>query len=496
VPRKKVRNTMARALLILPNSLIEHHKDIDRSTHIFCYEHPRYITDFHYHAQKLIFHRATLKAYAEKLIDVGFRVHYIEYTQDLAESLKKQGVAELIHYAPGDTAVEKNIALIAKRAGCKAVRHENPIFLTPEKVLYAELSDKSHYSMASFYRAQRKRLRILVTSGGKPVGEKWSFDGDNRKPLPRGIKIPELPTIRISETYREAIAWQQKHFPRAYGESTQPICPITHDSARGWLDAFFEERFIHFGDYQDAIVPGSNTLFHSVISPLINVGLLTPIYVIERALEFTRDHKSIRINNLEGFIRQIIGWREFVYGVYLVAGDQQRKSNFFEHTHVLPESWWNGSTGIEPVDDAIARVLNDGYTHHIERLMVLGNFMLLSEYSPDAVYEWFMSLFIDAYDWVMVPNVYGMSQYADGGLMTTKPYISGSAYIKRMSSYKNGPWAAVWDALYWHFIARHEKIIQKNPRLAIMSSYLRRMNPEKRDRALLLAKRYLASRDD
>lgn len=487
---------MARALVILPNTLIEQLTGIEKSTHIFCYEHPRYITDFHYHAQKLIFHRATLTTYAEELIKAGFRVHYVAYTQDLAESLEKQRIEELFYYAPGDTAVEKSIALIAKKAGCKAVRYENPIFLTPEKDLYAALSDKTHYSMASFYTAQRKRFDVLVTPSGKPVGGKWSFDADNRKPLSQSVPIPKLPTIRMSAACKEAIDWQKKNFADAYGESKMPICPTTHEGARRWLDAFLEERLIHFGDYQDAIVPGANTLFHSILSPLINVGLITPTYVLERTLEFAKAHRSIRINNLEGFIRQLIGWREFVYGVYLVAGDAQRRSNFFGHTYELSESWWNGSTGIEPIDDVIGRVLHDGYTHHIERLMVLGNFMLLSEYSPDAIYEWFMSLFIDAYDWVMVPNVYGMSQYADGGLMTTKPYISGSAYIKRMSSYKNGPWAAIWDALYWHFIAQHEKIIQKNPRLAIMSSYLRRMSPTKRDQAMLLAKRYLASRDD
>lgn len=487
---------MAHALLILPNSLIENHQNIARSTQIFCYEHPRYITDFQYHAQKLIFHRATLKTYAERLIKEGFRVHYVAYQDNLSLLLEKYGIKELSYYAPGDTLVEKNIALLAKKAGCKTTRLENQIFLTPEKELYAELGDKTHYSMASFYTAQRKRFGVLVTSAGKPVGGKWSFDADNRKPLPKNIQIPTLPTIELNAAGEEALAWQRTNFSSAYGESKMALCPTTHDGARRWLDLFFEERFIHFGDYQDAIVPNSNTLFHSVLSPLINVGLLTPGYVIERAIEFARSHKSIGINNLEGFIRQIIGWREFVYGVYLVAGDRQRESNFFGHTDQLPESWWNGTTGIEPVDNVIERILRDGYTHHIERLMVIGNFMLLSRYSPDSVYEWFMSLFIDAYDWVMVPNIYGMSQYADGGLMTTKPYISGSAYIKRMSSYKNGPWATVWDALYWHFIAHHEKIVQKNPRLAVMSSNLRRMDREKRDSLLLLAQRYLASRGD
>lgn len=205
---------------------------------------------------------------------------------------------------------------------------------------------------------------------------------------------------------------------------------------------------------------------------MLNVGMLSPSEVITAALEREDD---IPLNSLEGFVRQIIGWREFVRLVYLRRGRIQRTRNFWSFQRPMPAAFYSGTTGIDPVDATIRRVLQTGYCHHIERLMVLGNFMLLCEIHPDAVYQWFMELFIDAYDWVMVPNVYGMSQFADGGLMTTKPYISGSSYLLRMSDYKKGPWCQVWDALYWRFINKHSGFFARNPRMSVMVRSLDRM---------------------
>jgi len=199
---------------------------------------------------------------------------------------------------------------------------------------------------------------------------------------------------------------------------------------------------------------------------MLNIGLLSPRQVIDAA---TGQMERVPLNAMEGFVRQVIGWREFVRLVYRTRGRRQRTQNFWRFSRGMPASFYDGSTGIDPVDHVIRQVLRTGYCHHIERLMVLGNFMLLCEIEPDAVYQWFMELFIDAYDWVMVPNVYGMSQYADGGLMTTKPYVSGSRYVLKMSDFKRGPWCAVWDALYWRFIDRHAEYFAGNPRMAMMA---------------------------
>src|SRR5690606_27559035 len=200
---------------------------------------------------------------------------------------------------------------------------------------------------------------------------------------------------------------------------------------------------------------------------------------------------DIPLNSLEGFIRQIIGWREFIRGLYETVGRQQRTCNFWRFKRAIPESFYTGETGIEPVDTTVKKVLDTGYCHHIERLMILGNFMLLCEFDPDAVYQWFMELFIDAYDWVMVPNVYGMSQFADGGLMATKPYISSSNYILKMSHYKSAPWCEVWDGLYWRFIAKHQLAFIKNPRTSMMVKQLEKMDKQKKERLFNAADRFL-----
>lgn len=226
----------------------------------------------------------------------------------------------------------------------------------------------------------------------------------------------------------------------------------------------------HFGDYEDAIVQDEEILFHSCLSPLLNIGLLTPRQVIDETIKFNKKHK-VPLNSLEGFIRQLIGWREFIRGIYHTVGEKQRKRNFFKHNRKLSTPFYQGTTGVTPIDVAIKKVLKNGYVHHIERLMVLGNFFLLCGISPNEVYRWFMELFIDSYDWVMVPNVYGMSQYSDGGMMTTKPYFSGSNYILKMSDFKKAPWCEVWDALFWEFLIKHDRFFAKQPRLSFLHQH-------------------------
>jgi len=207
-------------------------------------------------------------------------------------------------------------------------------------------------------------------------------------------------------------------------------------------------------------------VFHAVLTPMLNTGLIAPQEVINAVMKHAQ---GVPLNSLEGFVRQVIGWREFMRLVYIQVGAMQRKRNFWNYTKPIPKAFYDGTTGIEPVDHVIKQVLRTGYCHHIERLMILGNFLLLCEVHPDAVFQWFMELFIDAYDWVMVPNVYGMSQHADGGYTTTKPYISGSAYVLKMSDFKRGPWCATWDALYWNFIDQHTEFFAGNPRMAMMA---------------------------
>lgn len=259
------------------------------------------------------------------------------------------------------------------------------------------------------------------------------------------------------EFYKEACQYVKQHYPENLGHlSDSPLYPTNFKAARAWL----------------------------------NVGLITPKEIVAQTLEFIQENK-IPINSTEGFIRQIIGWREFIRGVYECKGSEERTTNFWKFRRKIPSSFYDGTTGILPIDQTIKKVLRTGYCHHIERLMVLGNFMLLCEFDPDEVYQWFMELFIDAYDWVMVPNVYGMSQFADGGLMSTKPYISGSNYLIKMSNYPKGDWQQIWDGLFWRFMHVHRDFFTRNPRLGMLVRMFDKMPEEKKDLHLKMAEEYL-----
>ncbi|MGD9578858.1 MAG: cryptochrome/photolyase family protein, partial [Syntrophorhabdus sp.] len=333
----------------------------------------------------------------------------------------------------------------------------------------------------------------IMLNKGKPEGGRWTFDTENRSPLPASVSIP-LPVFPESNVYvNEAKKYVQQNFTHNPGDTSFFFYPVTHDEAVSWLHDFLEKRLVYFGKYQDAIHKEHSILFHALLSPALNIGLLTPDEIMTETFSFAQAHKGkIPPNSLEGFIRQIIGWREFVRAVYCLEGDRQRKKNFWGHTRRLPKSLYTGTTGIEPIDTTISRLSSSAYTHHIERLMVLGNLMLLCEIDPDEVYRWFMEMFIDSYDWVMVPNVYGMSQYADGGLMVTKPYISSSKYILRMSNYRKGPWCDTWDALYWNFINKHRSVFRKNPRMGFMVSAFDRMSADRQKTHLSRAEDFLS----
>ncbi len=251
-----------------------------------------------------------------------------------------------------------------------------------------------------------------------------------------------------------------------------------------------DERFLHFGVYEDAIQRDGNFLFHSVLSPLINSGLLTSKEVVDKALGYALNH-NIPIASLEGFVRQIIGWREYMYGVYLTKGVQQRTSNYWNFSASMPDCFYSATTGIAPIDTTIKKLLATSYNHHIERLMLLGNFMLLCEIHPNEVYRWFMELYIDAYDWVMVPNIYGMSQFADGGMITGKPYISSSNYVLKMSDYTKGAWCSVWDGLFWRFMNKQREFFLSNPRLGMLIKTYDKMSAEQKNTHLKLADDFL-----
>jgi deoxyribodipyrimidine photolyase-related protein len=460
---------MTRAALIYPHQLFADHPALAGVSQAVIVEEPLLFTQYPFHRQKLIFHRATMMRFAEDLRKRSLTVHYVA-AGEIADTAAVAGVLKRLHIRsvhyvdPCDDWLSTRLAAALQRQGIAATVLDDPHFLTPPSVIREFTARKERLYFTEFYIAQRKRLGLLLKEDGKPVGGQWSFDPDNRKKLPKGIRIPPLRRTE-EESVNEARQYVRAHFPETIGSDLEFGYPTDHASAAAWLDDFVRERLVSFGDYEDAISAAHDVLFHSVLTPMLNVGLLSPRQVIEAALALTG---RVPLNSLEGFVRQVIGWREFVRLVYLTYGRRQRTRNFWGFTHDIPPAFYAGNTGIDPVDHVIRQLLRSGYCHHIERLMILGNFMLLCDIHPDAVYRWFMEFFIDAYDWVMVPNVYGMSQHADGGLMTTKPYISGSSYVLKMSDFKRDPWCAVWDALYWRFVDRHADFFAANPRMAVM----------------------------
>ncbi|MEQ8477066.1 cryptochrome/photolyase family protein [Fulvivirga sp.] len=486
--------------LVYPHQLFEKNRLFDKTDEFILVEDELYFKQYNFHKNKLILHRASMKYYASLLVELGKSVNYIECspgntTKSAIEKAKSKGATEIIIISPDDYLLKRRIDRYARKLSLSICYTENPGFLTSSNELDSRLTkNKTGYFMASFYKNQRTALNLLMDKN-QPAGGKWSFDEDNRKKLPKNIKLPDIEQLNENIFVKEANKYVEANFKSNLGSSDEFNYPTTHKEAKQWLDAFLIERMQNFGDYEDAIAKDQNILFHSVLTPALNIGLLTPQQVINRTMELHEKH-HFPINSLEGFIRQIIGWREFMRGIYLKEGVFERTNNYFNYRRKIPASFYNGTTGIEPVDQTIKKVLATGYCHHIERLMVLGNFMLLCEFDPDEVYRWFMELFIDAYDWVMVPNVYGMTQYADGGLITTKPYISGSNYILKMSNYHEGNWCQIWDGLYWNFIYKHQEKFSSNQRMKFSINMLNKMNPEKLTSHINHAQEFLKSLDN
>jgi len=465
------------AAVIYPHQLWDKHPAVSAAPVVVLVEDPLFFTQYRFHAQKLVLHRASMTEFAEHCERLGKQVHRIDsksisHSSEIGAILKKRKIKHAVIVEPTDMWLKERVTTGCTRTGIELQWLEDPSFLTPIDVMQQWAEHKQHYRFTDFYMQQRKRLALLLDEKNKPMGGKWTFDTENRKRLPKNVKVPKLSTPSERASVVEAKRYVAKQFPNAIGQVEAFGYPVTQQDAADWLASFVDERLACFGDYEDAISQRETFVFHGVLTPMLNIGLLTSQQIVDAVLAKTDE---VSLNSLEGFIRQVIGWREFIRLVYLHAGQQQRTSNFWNLNRPLPASFYDGTTGILPVDQSIQRTLKHAYCHHIERLMILGNFMLLCDIAPDAVYQWFMELFIDAYDWVMVPNVYGMSQHADGGLMTTKPYISGSSYVLKMSDYAKGDWCEVWDALYWRFIDREREFFSSNPRMRVMVSQLDRM---------------------
>ena len=454
--------------LIFPHQLFEIQPALSQEREVWIIEDFLFFRKLQFHAHKLVLHRASMKAYEKTLIEQGYSVVYVETKDcmsrtDLSQLFKKEKVTDIHYVELVDMWLEKDI----QSSTCVCHIYDTPMFITKTSEYAAFFAKQKKPFMKTFYEWQRKRLAILMEKDGTPVGGSYSFDAENRKKLPKGYKAPLFFNTQKNTYIDKAIFYVQTHFKQAYGDPATFSYAVTRKDALWLLSDFIENRLRDFGVFEDAISSDEGHLNHSVLTPYLNIGLITPHEVVAAVLDAYKKGKA-PLNSVEGFVRQVIGWREFMRAMYMLHGSYMRTCNFWKHTKKLGKEWWSGTTGVIPIDTTIHRLLQTSYSHHIERLMILGNYMLLEETHPDEVYRWFMEMYIDSYDWVMVPNVYGMSQFADGGIFATKPYISSSNYILKMSNYKKGDWVAVWDKKFWDFLIKHRSFFSKNPRMSML----------------------------
>jgi deoxyribodipyrimidine photolyase-related protein len=484
--------------IIFPNQLFEKSLLIENLNSTYLVEEYLFFKQYKFHKQKILFHRDSMKNYNDYLIKKGLKVIYIDSqnnSSDIREFLKNTQAKQINIYNPVDNWLEKRISSICSEKNIEIKFYENPLFINNQNELTTFFKpEKKKLFQTSFYKNQRTKLNILLDKEKNPVGGKWTFDDMNRKKFPKNKQTPILDYSKIkSFHYLSSKKYVEINFGNNLGEiSENQLYPTDYKSANIWFKNFLLSRFEEFGIYEDAVLIKESIINHSILSPLLNSGLLNPKEVLKTTIDFYKKN-NIPINSAEGFIRQIIGWREFIRGVYFSKGSEERTKNYWGFKRKIPNSFYDGTTGIDPVDDTIKKVNKTGYANHIERLMILGNFMVLCEFNPDDVYRWFMELFIDSYDWVMVPNVYGMSQYADGGLMSTKPYISSSNYIIKMSDYKKGEWSEIWDGLFWSFMDKQRVFFSKNPRMRMLISSFDKMNSLKKEKLLLDADNFITN---
>jgi len=452
-----------------------------------------------HHKLKILLFLSAMRSYSDNLKKNKFKVEYTKidssdfkknYLDKIKKIINSKKIKEITSFEVEDKFFEKKVQSFVKKNNLVWNKIKSPMFLNSREEFNDYLSKNKRPFMATFYKNTRQKLNILMKKDGNPEGGKWSFDEDNRKKLPKNTKVPKFPTINETKHTKNLKPIIEKMFKDHPGSTQNFWFATEYNDVVKLLNFFLKEKSNLFGDYEDAVDQGNNILFHSALSPYINLGLITPEFIISKTLEFHKKNK-IRLNSLEGYVRQVIGWREFMRGVYQKYSDEMETKNFFKQNRKMKHSWYEGTTGLPPLDHAIKNALKYGWSHHIERLMILSNIMNLCELNPKIVYKWFMEMFVDSSDWVMVPNVYGMGLFSDGGIFATKPYICGSSYFMKMMDFKKGDWCNTMDGLYWRFINRNRSFFLKNPRLSMMVRIFDKMKPERKKLILSEAEKFI-----
>ena len=484
--------------LVLGNQLFNPKYLENFRDHIFYMSEDYELCSFYnHHKLKILLFLSSMRSYRDELNSKRFKVVYNDtnknfknsYESKLEKIIKIKKISKISFFEIEDKYFEKRLFSFFNRKKIQFNQVKSPMFLTSREDFKNYLKKTNRPFMANFYKINRSKLSILMKKDGNPKGGKWSFDEENRKKLPKDIYIPSSLIAKVTHHTKELKPFIKINFKKNPGNVEDFWFPTTRDESLKFLENFLKYKINNFGDYEDAVSKRSNTLFHSALSPLINIGLITPEEILNKIKKI---EDKVKINSLEGYVRQIIGWREFMRGIYQNFDKTLEKENFFNHKNKMKISWYKGTTGLEPLDHSIKNALKYGWSHHIERLMILANIMNLCQIHPREVYKWFMEMFVDSSDWVMAPNVYGMGLFSDGGIFATKPYICGSSYFLKMMDFKKGEWCDVMDGLYWNFINNNRKFFSKNPRLSMMVKIFDKIKNERKKRILIAAKNFIS----
>ena len=465
-----------------------------------------------HHIQKVAAFFAAMRAFADHLKESGHRIIYFRFDdpqnrqtlhENIEELVQREGFTRFEYLLPDEYRLDQQLYEICRALPQTCVAYDTEHFLTGRDELKEMFAGKKRFLMEAFYRRMRKRFSVLIDKE-KPVGGKWNFDVNNRRPYDGKVPIPKplafdndvkaiADTIRLAGIHTLGKIDQRKL-----------IWPIDRSQALALLDHFIQNGLPQFGTYQDAMTRKSWSLFHCRLSFALNTKMLSPMEVINASLNSWKGNpKRVAVHQVEGFVRQILGWREYMRGIYWAMMPELAEMNFLAHDLPLPDFYWTGDTRMSCLAETIGQSLTRAYAHHIQRLMVTGNFALLAGVQPDALDAWYLGIYIDAIQWVELPNTRAMSQFADGGVVATKPYVSSANYIRKMSDYckdcsydskeKYGTNACPFNSLYWHFYERHRKKLESNPRIVIMYRTWDLMSAAERKSILRQAEIYLSN---
>lgn len=464
-----------------------------------------------HHKQKIVLIFSAMRHFAAELRDAGWSVDYVKltdednsgsFTGEVARAIERHTPRKLRVTEAGEWRVQQQIEEWPDKFACEVELLPDDRFLCSHAEFRDWAEGRKHLTMEHFYREMRRKSGLLMRDDGKPVGGEWNYDAENRQSPDSGINPPPAPKFAPDDITGEVIALVKDRFGDHFGDLEPFGWPVTSDQAQEAADAFFAQRLGKFGPYQDAMVHGSDDLYHSMLSTSINLGLIDPLELCRRAEQAYSDGKA-PLNSVEGFIRQIIGWREYVRGFYWLKMPGLADDNALNAARPLPEFFWTGKTDMRCLADCVRTTREDAHAHHIQRLMVLGNFCLIAGIDPKAVQDWYLAVYADAFEWVELPNVAAMVLYADGGNLATKPYAASGNYINKMSDYckkcsykvaqKTGDGACPFNPLYWHFMDANRERLESNHRIGRIYATWDRMGEAKQREYLDSAEKFLDS---